>query len=315
MKKTYFFTIKIFTFLVVVLSAFTITAQKVSLENNWGVHGLTVLDEQSNKVKFTVSISDYIMLDTEVDNKLMKTISTKGILLQNSEGYPDVPGYSRYIAIPQGAKVNATVIRKQSKTVSNIEIAPAPRIPLDTEKGPLEYKKNKEVYSSNEFYPKNILQLSEPMKIRGLDVVIIGISPFQYNPVTKELIVNQDIEVEVTFEGGNGQFGEDRLRSRWWDPIIRDAVVNQASIPEKKAVAPTRSQTGCEYIIIIPDDPVFAQWADSIRIFRLKQGISTQVYTTTEIGGNTTTAIENFIDNAYNTWDIPPAACLLIGDY
>ncbi len=229
MKKTYFFTIKIFTFLVVVLSAFTITAQKVSLENNWGVHGLTVLDEQSNKVKFTVSISDYIMLDTEVDNKLMKTISTKGILLQNSEGYPDVPGYSRYIAIPQGAKVNATVIRKQSKTVSNIEIAPAPRIPLDTE--------------INEFYPKNILQLSEPMKIRGLDVVIIGISPFQYNPVTKELIVNQDIEVEVTFEGGNGQFGEDRLRSRWWDPIIRDAVVNQASIPEKKAVAPTRSQT------------------------------------------------------------------------
>lgn len=315
MNKNYQLTIKLLTFLFVVFSSFQITAQKVSLENNWGKHGLTMLDQQPTGVSFNVSIEDYLMMDTKVNNEVMKTITTKGIILQNSEGYPDVPGYSRYIAIPQGAKVKAKVTRKQTTSVQNIDIAPAPRIPLDTDKGPLEYNKNKEVYSANEFYPNNIIQVSEPMKIRGMDVVLIGVSPFQYNPVTKELLVNQDIEIEVTFEGGNGQFGEDRLRSRYWDPIIRDAVINEASISEVKPTLPTRTQTGCEYIIIIPDDPVFAQWADSIRVFRLKQGISTQVYTTTEIGGNTTTAIENFIDNAYNTWDIPPAACLLIGDY
>jgi hypothetical protein len=35
----------------------------------------------------------------------------------------------------------------------------------------------------------------------------------------------------------------------------------------------------------------------------------------TDVGGNTEAAIEAFIDNAYNTWTIKPAACLLLGDY
>ena len=52
---------------------------------------------------------------------------------------------------------------------------------------------------------------------------MLGITPFQYNPVTKELIVYRDIKVEVEFIGGNGHFGADSFRSRWWDPILSDA--------------------------------------------------------------------------------------------
>lgn len=315
MKQKLSFAIKGFSLLMVIAISIQLSAQKVSLENNWGKHGATVLDQSKTGVALNFSVEDYLISETRVNNDMMKTITTKGVLLQNSEGYPNVPGFSRYVAVPQGANVKVKVNRKQTEVVKNIEIAPAPRIPLDTEKGPLVYKKNSDVYSKDEFYPNNIVQISEPMKIRGMDVVIVAVSPFQYNPITKELRVNQDIEVEITFEGGNEQFGEDRLRSRFWDPIIRDAVINEASIPKRKMAAPTRTQSGYEYIIIVPDDPVYEQWADSIRVFRVKQGISTYVYTTTEIGGNTTAAIEGFIDNAYNTWDIPPAACLLMADY
>ncbi|RKY99185.1 MAG: hypothetical protein DRQ13_02820, partial [Ignavibacteriae bacterium] len=45
------------------------------------------------------------------------------------------------------------------------------------------------------------------------------------------------------------------------------------------------------------------------------QGIRTGVVTTTEAGGNNATAIENYINNAYNTWNIPPVAVLFLGDY
>ncbi len=34
-----------------------------------------------------------------------------------------------------------------------------------------------------------------------------------------------------------------------------------------------------------------------------------------DIGGNTATQVENYINEAYNTWDIPPVAILLLGDY
>jgi hypothetical protein len=290
-------------------------AQKVNLSNNWGAQGVTLLNQDSQGLTLNFSVQDYLLTETIVDKNAMKTITMNGVMLQNTEGAPNLPGYSRYIAVPQGATVKTKIIRKQKETVSNISIAPAPRIPLDTETGPLSYKKNQNIYSKDAVYPENLVQISEPMKIRGMDVVLIAISPFQYNPITNELTITKDLEIEVTFEGGNAVFGEDRLRNRWWDPIIRDAVINQASIPELKLNNSSRSGSGSEYIIIVPDDAAFLAWADSIRIFRLKQGISTVVVTTAEIGGNTTAAIEDYINNAYNTWDVPPAAALLIGDY
>ncbi len=301
--------------LVFITAILQLSAQKVTLNNNWGEQGTTLLTQSPQGITLNFSVQDYLLTETVINREVMSTITMSGVLLQNTEGAPNVPGYSRYIAVPQGATVKTRIIRKQTEAVNDMNIAPAPRIPWDTESGPLSYEKDPSIYSKNAYYPENVVEISKPMKIRGMDVVVIAISPFQYNPITKELIINKDLEIEVRFEGGNGQFGEDRLRSRWWDPVIRDAVINEASIPELKVVNRAQREVGSEYIIIVPDDAIFLSWADSIRIFRLKQGISTRVVTTAEIGGNTTTAIENYINDAYNTWDIPPAACLLMADY
>ena len=68
-------------------------------------------------------------------------------------------------------------------------------------------------------------------------------------------------------------------------------------------------------MIITPDDNAFKSWADSIKKFRVRQGISTMVVSTTDIGGNTTSAIESYIDDAYYNWTIPPVAVLLMADH
>jgi len=62
-----------------------------------------------------------------------------------------------------------------------------------------------------------------------------GITPFQYNPVTKDLIILRDIEVEVLFEGGNGQFGDNRLRSRCWEPLLADMLANYQQLGQRSA--------------------------------------------------------------------------------
>ncbi len=147
---------------------------------------------------------------------------------------------------------------------------------------------------------------------------MLGITPFQYNPVTKELIVYRDIKIEITYEGGNGQFGDNRLRSRWWDPLLADMLLNPESLPEidyNNMYQGGSKETGCEYLIITPNSSAYQSWADSIKTFRTKQGILTKVVTLDEVGGNNVNTIENYVNNAYNTWDIPPAACLLLGDY
>ena len=149
----------------------------------------------------------------------MDVLELPGTLLPNNEGAPNLPGNGRFIAIPQGAVAQFEIVATRIETFSNVEISPAPRIPWETEDGPLEFAKNNEIYTKDAFYPESPVMLSEVTQIRGVDVVTLGITPFQYNPVTKELIVYRDLQVQVNFNGGNGQFGEDRLRSRWWDPL------------------------------------------------------------------------------------------------
>jgi len=306
---------KIALLMVFCLVLFYSIAYAKQYNDSWGNHGFSILRQNSSDLSLNFSIQEYFTSDKEIDGETLQSIHIPGVFLPNNEGAPDLPGMSKYIAIPEGAFVTFDIVNYRTEIVPNMDIAPAPRIPFDTEDGPLDYNKDMQIFSKNEFYPAEPVVISEVRQIRGVDVVIIGITPFQYNPVTKEMIVYRDIQIDLNFVGGNGQFGEDRLRSKWWDPVYKQVILNYESIPEKDYSHTPSRDDGCDYLIVVPDNPDFIAWADSIKNFRQKQGIITQVVTLTEIGGNTTSALENYFNTAYNTWDLAPAAVLLLADY
>lgn len=292
-------------------------ADEVKYSDSWGKHGFELTNQKANGVEINYSIKSFTIDQRQINGESMQAIELPGNLLQNDEGAPNLPGNGRYIAIPQGAIANVTITASRTDKYTNIEMSPAPRIPWETETGPLEYSKNLEIFSKDAFYPEQPVKLSEVTQVRGVDVVMLGITPFQYNPVTKELIVYRDLEVKIDFVGGNGYFGEDRLRSRWWDPILADILLNYESLPKmdyNKNYQAT-DDVGCDYLIVTPTNAEFVQWADSIKNFRTMQGIRTDIKTLDDIGGNTVTVIENYFNNAYATWDIVPSAVLLLGDY
>jgi len=299
------------------LFSFGIIAEEINYSDSWGKAGFSVESQNVSKVRINFSINSFGIINSLINGEAMQELSLPNVFLPNEEGAPNLPGTGRYIAIPQGAVASLTILDYRTEIIENINIAPAPRIPWETEDGPPEYTKDETIYNTDSFYPENPVILSEQTQIRGIDAVILGITPFQYNPVTKQLIIYRDIQVEISFGGGNNHFGEDRLRSCWWDPLIRDMFLNEASVPEmnyNKSFQGSKD-TGCDYLIISPNNPEFQQWADSIKQFRTLQGIKTDVVTLDEIGGNLSYQIENYINTAYNTWDIVPAAILILGDY
>jgi len=296
------------------------SAEKITYPDSWGQQGVSLKAQNPSGITVNFSIREFSLDTRPINGESMQEISLDGIFLPNGEGAPNLPTLSRYVAIPQGATASIEIVNMRKESFQNVNMAPAPRIPLETERGPLQYNRDLNIYSKNAFYPAQPAIISQNMKIRGVDMVMLSITPYQYNPVTKELIVYRDLEVKVNFIGGNGQFGETRLRSRYWDPIIMDHTLNNAAIPAVDYSARTvqRSNsdaTGCEYLIIVPNDPVFKQWADTIKAFRTEQGILTNIVTLQQIGGNTALNIETYINNAYNTWDIPPSAILIMADF
>ena len=305
---------KILSLLVVLLFAFSFVwaaqDQVVNYSDAWGDNGLSLLEANEFFTTLNFSIEEFTLRTQMINREEMQTIDFANEFLPNDKGAPNVPSISRYVAIPQNSEVQVNIIDSQQETIAGIELAPAHQIPIDSSDEPLVYEKNMDIYNKDEYYPKDVVLVSEPAKIRGVDYVKIAISPFQYNPVTKELKINKNVKVEVDYVGGNGHFGVDKLRSRWWDPILNQMLINSQMLPQVNYGNNYRDDN-YEYLIVIPDNPIYYDWADSLRNFRTTQGINTDVVTLAEIGGNDQSSIENYINNL----DPYPAAILFMADY
>jgi hypothetical protein len=290
-------------------------AEVMTFEGSWGTPGFQLVSQRDDGVDIIYSMGSLRIEQMDIDGQPMQMLAISGVMLPNDEGAPNLPGLGRYIAIPRGAEARLEVLETRTQVLRNMDIAPAPPIPREGDDSPVVYTKDPAIYSANEDYPREPIAMSRPLKMRGVDAVIVGITPFQYNPVSKDLLVYTDVRVRVTFEGGEGSFGVDRYRSRHWEPVLRANLLNYSSLAEvdfgRRNAA---KQTGYEYVILVPDDPDFIAWADTIKHWRTLQGISTEVFTLTETGSSAS-EIESFINDAYNTWDIPPVAVLLLSDY
>jgi len=302
------------------LSSLFSSAQQFSFTDPWGDEGMTLMKSAGSEVQVLFSVHSFGLEQQPGRPSGEVQALLPGHFLGNDPGAPNLPGSGYYIAVPDGAEVEVEITDIRKERYQDINIGPAPEIPFDTEAGELVYEKDSAIYGKDAFYPAEPVKTSGIFKIRGIETVMLGITPFQYNPVSGELIVIRDVRVIVRFEGGNGEFGEERLRSRHWDPLLNDLLINIEQLPDidysrRVSGQNQRDTDGCEYLIIVPDGADFQQWADTIKDFRVREGITTQVVTLTEVGGNTTTAIENYVDNAYNTWDTPPVGVLLMADY
>jgi len=301
---------KFFLSAIVMFSVFYLEAQTFKIENS-----------SRSGLELSLDIEKYSLEQVRHEGIEGQAIILDGIFLPNQAGMPDLPVISRYVAIPRGADVSVKVKNISTETVENVDIMPAPELPLDDDKTPMRYERNELVYNTNSYFPEQTVLVSEPTKIRDVDVVIFSVTPFQYNPVSRQLFVTKHVEFELDFEGGSGVIGGDpRYLSPAWEHIISDMVINADALPQhdyqqfvKEALQ--RDADGCEYLIITPDNADFIQLADSIRLFRNQQGVLTQVVTLDECGGNNGAAIHDYIMNAYNDWEIPVSAVLLLGDH
>ena len=282
----------------------------------------TITASDSQHLSLHFELNDFSIDTVSYEGELMHTINSKGIVMPNDYGQPNLPTFNRFIAIPQGAKAIVEISTTRDEVLDGINIVPSfgSQAENDPERP---FFKDQKVYARNSFYPSEAFQVAEPQQLRGVDVIHLGISPFQINPVTRELAVHRQIDINIRFEGGNGHFGDDRLRSRYWDPILRNNILNYESLEpidyDARMQQWTQNRaTGCEYLIITPNNDAFYNAGKELADYRNKQGILTKVMRVTEIDNPNAqtpqTIIKQWIRSVYAEWDIPPAAVCIIGE-
>lgn len=309
-----------FIFFLLLLAISALNAQETYRFRTDAPQGLCVKNSNATGLSLHYSIQELGIANIDNGEAKGQEIILKGQFAPNAEGHPNLPVVNRYVAIPQGATVKLQVKENASTTLTGIDLLPAAPLQTDLDEGLPQLRWNSQIYSKNADFPTENIVLSTPTQIRSLDVVLLSITPFRYNPVMHTLEVVYDIDIDIRFVGGNGKFGEFRYFNPDWEHILRNLVINGEMISTTDYYdliksASNRDVEGCEYLIIVPDDASALAWADTLKAFRTKQGILTKVVRLSECGVNNATSVRNYILNAYNNWAIPPAAVLLFSGY
>ena len=313
------------TLLVTILLLSTIGLQAQTREfafnNTAQSEGLTVEQNTRSNLTMRHALKQLQILNI-TDNGYTGDIvqSGTGIILPANAGEPNLPAFSQFVAVPNGASAHVEMGYRSMSTIQNVDLLPAAPIKFDIDNSPNTYEKNLSIYNTDAFFPAQPVTISEPFSLRGVQTVAVTVTPYQYNPITKELRVYDDLQFDVRFDGGNGEFGDTRLRSPYWDPILMQNLVNYNQLPTVDYEARMQQWVnnrpeGCEYLIVIPNNESFRQYANELAEYRIKQGILTEVKSLSDMGCTNTNQMKAYFHNAYNSWDIPPVAVLLLGDH
>ena len=307
MKHIYTF-IKSIIIIIILLFSFNIHSQELRVNN-----------QSRSSLSLQLTIDNYDIKEIHDGDDIMHEVALNNLALPNEQGRPNLPYVNRFIAIPQGSNAKIVIDNYKKEIIKDINIAPSKGIVSEYDTTST-YTKDLSIYSKNELYPAEIASLSENTKLRGIDAALLYISPVQYNPVSKELVIYTEINLSIEFEGECKTFGEDRLRSIYWDPILQHNILNYNSLPtidyaERMQKWIADDAEGAEYLIIIPDNESMREHAQRLADYRSKQGIISKVYSLKDINQYTPDYIRNWFIDAYNNWEIAPVAVCLLGDY
>ncbi|WP_028581338.1 C25 family cysteine peptidase [Desulfogranum japonicum] len=235
-------------------------------------------------------------------------------------GLPAVPAWNTLVAVPQGASVHVKTLPPVIRNEILVNLYPfqdevADHVDLKYFKPP--FAKDQKVYQTNAFFPAEPCTIALIGNIRGLNIAQLTCTSAQYNPVSKVLRLYDEVDFEVTFDGGDGAFITSRNLSPF-EPTSessKESVINKAVIQKYVLPVDISHLTVYGEELLILTHPDFRDAADDLAQWKEDKGIITSVF---EVGQGTPydtgAKIDDLIEYRYENCAVRPSYVLLLGD-
>ncbi|MFC1733877.1 C25 family cysteine peptidase, partial [candidate division KSB1 bacterium] len=271
----------------------------------------SVVDNFTNNVVVEYVFNGAYISQQIIENTRYDLLNIEGFTKMTDVGKPAMPMHNDLIAVPSNAIASISVVDADYIEYDDYYIHPALEPALDEEGAPEPtFIIDKVTYSTNAYYPENIVEITETPQIRGINIVNTQICPVQFNPVTHKIRVYSRIKFRVEFSGLAQSFNDIALMNSFhFTSMLKNVVLNAQSIPQ--GVNTLNNLSGAkDYIIITSSDYLAA--ADSLLKWKQQLGydvhlISKPFWTSQEI--------RDTIYNCYMSWIPRPDYFVIIGDH
>jgi hypothetical protein len=243
-------------------------------------------------------------------------IYIEGTYPNGNVGEPQLPMFTRLIAIPTGATPFVTV-GAHSETeytlsdygMGTIAAMQAP-VRKNVDPSTVEYAFSEAAYARNS-YNEDPMAMVEVLGImRGITLGRIIVRPVRYNPAAGTVKVYNDIEVNVDFQNGNAESTTQMFKSTFspafnsvYDQIFNMDMLMGSSTKDAYTDHPDFYNTPVKMLVIcysgFQDNAALNSWLQ----WKLQKGYYVDIYYTgsgTNNAGTTSSAIATFIKNKYN---------------
>ncbi len=247
-------------------------------------------DFSIGKVSFAQGEYDFLSTDLEGQLRLI--------------GAPDLPTTSTLLAVPATGELQTEISYTSMHVESDINLAPFQPVQLETHNRPEGFAMDQAIYTQDAWFPESPVMLHERFQMRDLTLVTVEVSPFQYNPVTKELRVYEGLEVNVNHS--EPLAAPERPISRFFKPIYENLVPNSTLVLEPNYQTPS-------ILFIHTENTTVTTLLQALMDWRHEKGFEVHSASTLQTGSSNS-SIKNYIQNAYDTWTNPPEFVVLVGD-
>ncbi|MCC7431500.1 hypothetical protein IT568_11695, partial [bacterium] len=195
----------------------------------------TVTASNLNQTKITLDVPEIPFSEIEKDGKKFIRFEEKDFPLTCEIGKPELPFFSTFVAIPAQAGVSLQVVPKFTEILKNVIIFPSQNNEAneneDNEANPRTnaFDFDTKFYSSNEIFPRETGNVSEPVILRELRLVSLKVYPFRYNPESKELEIAKEIEITLNYDSvnlTNSLSTEPSVVGKSFDELYKSTVIN-----------------------------------------------------------------------------------------
>lgn len=225
------------------------------------------------------------------------------------DGYPVVPMFSTWVAIPAQGDFSISVKTSNEVTVEGIKPSPA----FANESAERDWLFNPDAYSSSVAYPVNRYEYGSPQILRDFRLVQLNLFPVQYLASSNELKVVEDFEIEIRMNNNPGlnETASYANYSSAFTNLYESMICNFAEYRDEL------SELQNPRILLIygsNTDQIFQTKLAEFVAWKRQKGFEVNTVSTSQTGGTSNTAIKNYIQNQYNNQSTRPDFVILLGD-